>query len=103
MVSTDLSSAFDTVNHRILIKKLEYYRIKGRILKLLESYLSRRYQYTEVDNIQSKIEVSPACSVIQGSKLSGLLYLIYTNEVGKLQQLMKDKKWMEEKLKTKPE
>ena len=51
VVSTDLTAAFDTVNVQIMIKKLEFYGLKGRILTLMESYLTERFQYTEIQNI----------------------------------------------------
>ena len=45
----DLSKAFDTVNHTILLWKLHhYFDIRGTALHLIESYLSNRYQYTNV-------------------------------------------------------
>ncbi len=45
----DLSKAFDTLDHHILIKKLELYGLQGLTLKLMESYLSNRTQYVEID------------------------------------------------------
>ena len=50
----DLSKAFDTLNHTILLNKLNHYGIKNCTLKLLESYLSNRLQYVEHDNIKSE-------------------------------------------------
>ena len=46
----DFAKAFDTVNHEILIKKLEYYGIRGTPLKWFKSYLSGRQQFTEIDD-----------------------------------------------------
>ena len=73
------------------------------MLGLLQSYLAGRHQFTEIQGIQSRIRKSPECSVIQGSKLSGLLYTIYTNEVPKLHLLLQDSQWMEERLGVKKE
>ena len=64
IISTDLQAAFDTVNSRLLIQKLKYYGISGNLIKLLESYLKDRYQFVEIQNVQSKILQSPNCSVI---------------------------------------
>ena len=103
IVSTDLTAAFDSVDNSLMIKKLEFYGLRGRLLMLLKSYLTNRFQYTEIQNIQSKIKRSPSCSVIQGSKMSGMLYSLYTNEVGKLHKLLEDKEWVEEQLKVRHE
>ena len=45
----DLSKAFGTVNHKILLSKLDIYGIKGNILKWFESYLANRKQYIQID------------------------------------------------------
>ena len=50
----DLRKAYDTINHIILIKKLEKYRIRGLPLQLLASYLTDRQQYTIVNQYKSK-------------------------------------------------
>ena len=91
LVSTDMTSAFDTVDHSILKKKLRYYGIEGRLMKVLDSYLDERTQYVEIQLEKSNVTKSLKCSVVQGSKLSGILYTIYTNEVVKLHELIKDK------------
>ena len=51
----DLKKAFDTVDHRILLKKLYAYGIRGVALKLLENYLSGRSQYVVYDYLQHSV------------------------------------------------
>ena len=91
VLSTDLSTAYDSVDHGILLKKLEYYGFKNKEHKLIESYLSDRTHYIELQNKRSKVSTDLKCSVIQGSKLSGLLYIIYVNEVPLLHELLNNK------------
>merc|ERR1712177_26996 len=88
VIQTDLSAAFDTVDHETLLKKMEHYSIMGKMNNLLNSFLSNRYQYVSIDGIKSEVVQSLPCSVIQGSKLSALLYTIYINEVTVLYKLM---------------
>ena len=57
---------------------------------ILKSFVHNRFQYVSIDTINSKIIEAPPCSVIQGSKLSSLLYTIYINEVTILQNLIND-------------
>ena len=87
VIQTDLSSAYDTVDHNILFKKLEYYSIQGSENNLLRSILEDRYQYVEIDGFVSEVIRASTCSVLQGSKLSSLLYIIYCNEIPLLYQI----------------
>ena len=102
LLSTDLSSAFDTVNHTILLEKLDYYGVKGVEKELIKSYLSDRLNYTEVDTKKSELKAAENCSVVQGSKLSGLMYILYTNEIPALKELLSDKETMNKLAKREP-
>lgn len=76
----DLKKAFDTVNHKILITKLAHYGIRGIVNRWFQSFISNRYQYTQINNYQSPME-KIECGLPQGSKLSPILYLIYVNDI----------------------
>jgi len=60
----DLQKAFDTVNHKILMQKLNNYGVRGIVLDWLNSYLSGRKQFTTVNNCDSEI-ITINCGVLQ--------------------------------------
>ena len=76
----DLSKAFDTVDHQILLKKLEYDGIAGNNLRWFENYLKDSQQFISFENNSAK-KVTITCGVPQGSILGPLLLLLYVNDL----------------------
>ena len=77
----DFSKAFDTIGHNILIWKLQhYFGFREKAIDLLSSFLTNRYQYTNVANTLSSLK-RIACGVSQGSCLGSLLFLMYINDI----------------------
>ena len=82
LILLDLSAAFDTVDHTILLNQLEHHLgLSGPVLRWFESYLTGRYQFVSIPGAQLP-EQALDCGVSQGSVLDPLLFTSYTLPLG---------------------
>ena len=79
-VYLDLSKAFDTLDHNIVLHELKYYGIEGTALRLFESYLNERQQYVDLDGTTSSNN-RILTGVPQGPILGHLPFIIYINDI----------------------
>lgn len=84
----DLSKAFDTLDHKILIEKLSYFGLSPSACNLIENYLTNRKQYVDLNGHLSSTK-SLETGVPQGSILGPLLFTLYINDIAKATSYLK--------------
>ena len=78
----DLRKAFDSVNHEILFQKLYHFGFRGKMLKLLTSYLSERHIYVKIDGQVTSLRLLDH-GVPEGLILGPILFLRYIDDLPK--------------------
>lgn len=82
----DLSKAFDSLNHEILISKLKYYGLSTQSLQLISSYFENRFQYVDFNGTHSRKYLIET-GVPQGSVLGPLFFLLYLNDLNEVSNI----------------
>lgn len=82
VICTDFKKAFDNVNHKILIEKLNTFRISDSFINLIRSYLQDRLQNVCYNGFRSEINFARS-GAPQGSKLGRLSFTLFINDITK--------------------
>ena len=80
VIYTDIDKAFDTVNHSLLLNKLQHLGIHSALLAWIQSYLSDRKQFVKLSGLISK-PINVCSGVSQGSHLGPLLFILFINYI----------------------
>ena len=90
ILSTDLSNAFDTIDHALLLEKFHHIGVRGKPYMVIQSYLTDRKAFVEVQGYKGETKQCRPYSVIQGGKLSGQFFGVYTLETTKIEEIIRN-------------